>query len=153
MVAATTWAEAMSIAMRSGRRRPCGLTIRQGSTPLVNAFGRGIAKRYSRLETKHGGHSLKGAIATVDFFSSDGQAAPRRLSLVVAAPERCSPGDEWQCRVALADLYPAKVVIGLDSLDALAQALTQARAWLAELHGQGQSLSRDRAGETPFELL
>jgi len=95
---------------------------------------------------------LKGAIATVDFFASDGKGPPRRLSLVVAAPQRSSAGDEWQCRVALADLYPSKILVGLDSLDALSRALAQARVWLAELHAQGQSLSRDRAGETPFEL-
>lgn len=96
---------------------------------------------------------MKDAIATVDFFASDGQMAPRRLSLVVGAPERCSTGANWQCRVTLADLYPAQVVVGLDSLDALARALGQARAWLAELHGQGQTLTRDRSGETPFEML
>ena len=96
---------------------------------------------------------MKGAIATVDFFSSDGQDPPRRLSLVISAPERCSPGDGWQCRVALADLYPAKVVVGPDSLDALARALHQARAWLTELEEEGQKLTRDRAGKRPFELL
>jgi hypothetical protein len=55
--------------------------------------------------------------------------------------------------VALADLFPAKVVVGLDSFDALARALRQARTWLAELHGQGQRLTRDRAGKDPFELI
>ncbi len=95
---------------------------------------------------------MKGAIATVELFASDGEAPPRRLSLVVAAPERCSSGEGWECRVALADLYPAQIVVGLDSLDALARALGQARAWLAELAGRGQTLTRDRAGETPFEL-
>ena len=102
--------------------------------------------------TSGGGHSLKGAIATVDFFISAEGSAPRRLSLVLGAPERCSPGDEWQCRVALADLHPAMVVIGVDSFDALARALSQARAWLSDLDADGQRLSRDRAGETPFEL-
>lgn len=95
---------------------------------------------------------MKGAIATVDFFASEGWSEPRRLSLVISAPERTSSGEPWQCRVALADLHPVIIIVGVDSFDVLARALGQARVWIAELRQQGQTLSRDRAGEDPFEL-
>jgi hypothetical protein len=104
------------------------------------------------IECIQGGEDLKGAIAAVDFFVSDGQAKPRRLSLVISAPERSPSGETWRCRLALADLHPPIVIVGADSVDVLARALDQARIWVAELRQPGQSLTRDRAGEIPFEL-
>ncbi|MFP6655930.1 MAG: hypothetical protein VCB25_09895 [Myxococcota bacterium] len=95
---------------------------------------------------------MKGAIATVDFFASDRPSPPRRLSLVISAPERCSAGEGWECRVALADLHRPEVILGVDSFDALALAFVQARTWIAELRGQGRHLTRDREGQTPFEF-
>ena len=97
---------------------------------------------------------MKGAIATVDFFAfrtEDGSITSDRLSLVIAAPERGPSGDTWQCRVALADLVRPETVIGRDSFEALALALTQARVWIGDLRTQGRVLTRDRAGEIPFE--
>jgi hypothetical protein len=99
-----------------------------------------------------GGEALKGAIAAVEFFVSDGQTKPRRLSLAISAPERSTAEESWQCRVVLADLYPPVVIIGADSVDVLARALDQARLWLTELRQPGHALTRDRDGEVPFEL-
>jgi hypothetical protein len=95
---------------------------------------------------------LQGAIATVDFFVSDPHTAPRRVSLVISAPERCSASAGWQCRVALADMHRAKVILGIDSFDALGLAFVQARAWTEELRGQGRILTRDQEGQIPFKF-
>jgi prophage tail gpP-like protein len=95
---------------------------------------------------------VKGAIATVDFFASNSEEATVRLSLVIDSPQRCSSGEGWQCRVALADLYRPETVVGRDSIEALSLALAQARVWISELRTQGRTLTRDRAGEHPFEL-
>jgi len=99
-----------------------------------------------------GGEVLKGAIAAVEFFVSDGQTKPRRLSLAISSPERSTSDESWQCRVVLADRYPPVVIAGADSVDALARALDQARVWISELRQPGQTLTRDREGEVPFEL-
>lgn len=96
---------------------------------------------------------MKGAIASVDFFVDAASGAPRRLTLTIAAPERAAGGPGWTCRLALADLHRPQAVDGRDSVEALARAVDQARAWLAALHAQGRTLTRDRAGETPFEPL
>ena len=98
---------------------------------------------------------MKGAIATVDFFiseSEDPSKSADRFSLVIAAPERSPSGDGWQCRVALADLVRPEIVIGRDSFEALALAVGQAHVWIGSLRTQGRVLTRDRAGEIPFEL-
>ena len=95
---------------------------------------------------------MKGAIATVDFFASKPEEASDRLSLAIDSPQRCPSGVGWQCRVTLADLYPAKTIVGRDSVEALLLALTQARIWVSDLRTQGRVLTRDRAGENPFEL-
>jgi len=96
---------------------------------------------------------VRGAIATVDFFfASNTDEQSVRLSLVIDSPERCSSGEGWQCRVALADLYRPETVVGQDSIEALSLALAQARVWISELRTQGRALTRDRAGEHPFEL-
>ena len=95
---------------------------------------------------------MKGAIATVDFFASNSEKASDRLSLVIDSPQRCSSGEGWRCRVALADLHPPETVVGQDSIAALSLALTQARVWISELRAKGRVLTRDRAGESPFEL-
>jgi hypothetical protein len=95
---------------------------------------------------------VRGAIATVDFYASNAEEASVRLSLVIDSPQRCSSGEGWQCRVALADLYRPKTVVGRDSIEALSLALAEARIWIAELCTQGWALTRDRAGKNPFEL-
>lgn len=95
---------------------------------------------------------MKGAIATVDFFASNPEETSDRLSLVIDAPQRCPSGEGWQCRVALADLHRPKTLVGRDSIEALSLALTQGRVWISDLRTQGRVLSRDRAGEIPFEL-
>ena len=65
------------------------------------------------------GKEMKGAMASVEIFvfaakalaaptagsDPNGQAASRRLSLVIGTPERAPAGDPWHCRVALADLH------------------------------------------------
>jgi hypothetical protein len=95
---------------------------------------------------------VRGAIATVDFYASNADEALVRLSLVIDSPQRCSSGEGWQCRVALADLYRPKTVVGRDSIEALSLALAEAHAWISELRTQGRVLTRDRAGKNPFEL-
>ena len=95
---------------------------------------------------------MKGAIATVDLFVSNPGKAPDRLSLVIDSPQRSSSGEDWQCRVALADRYPAETVVGRDSVEALCLALARARVWIADLRANDRVLTRDRAGESPFEL-
>jgi hypothetical protein len=98
------------------------------------------------------GISVKGAIATVDFFVETGEKKIDRLSLVVGSPERNPSGEGWQCRVALADRMRPETVIGRDSFEALSLALTRARSWIGELQAEGRVLTRDRAGKVPFEL-
>ena len=95
---------------------------------------------------------MKSAIATVDFFASNRGETPDRLSLVIDSPQRSSSGEGWQCRVALADLHPPETIVGRDSVEALSLALTRARVWIADLRADGRVLTRDRAGESPFEL-
>ena len=102
---------------------------------------------------------MKSAIATVEIFAVVASAdfsgrsdSPKRLSLAIGAPERCPSGNGWQCRVVLADLYPAETVVAENSVEALAGAMDRAREWVAELRAQGCSLSRDRAGEFTFEF-
>ena len=104
------------------------------------------------LDRANHGESVKGAIATVDFFASNLEGALDRLSLVIESPQRCSSGEGWQCRVALADLYPPEAVVGRDSIEALSLAMNQARDWISDLRTQGRAITRDRAGENPFEL-
>ncbi|MCR9094307.1 MAG: hypothetical protein NXI30_08825 [bacterium] len=110
---------------------------------------------------------MKGAIASVELFaaeaaeaanaadgadSAEAAGARTRLTLTLSAPERASDGGAWVCRVALANLHRPIEVAGPDSVTALASALAQARAWLAELRAQGKTLFRDRTGESAFEL-
>jgi hypothetical protein len=104
------------------------------------------------IEPANDGEAVKRAIATVDIFASNPEGASDRLSLVIDSPQRCSSGEGWQCRVALADVYPAETVVGRDSIEALSLALTRARDWISDLRTQGRALTRDRAGESPFEL-
>jgi hypothetical protein len=49
-------------------------------------------------------------------------------------------------------LHRPESVVGRDSIEALSLALAQARVWISELCTQGWTLTRDRAGERPFEL-
>ncbi|HIF94515.1 MAG TPA: hypothetical protein EYQ60_15550 [Myxococcales bacterium] len=98
------------------------------------------------------GEVLKGAIAAVEFFVSDGQNRPQRLSLAISAPVRSTSEGSWRCRVVLADRYPPAVIDGADSVDVLARALDQARVWITELRQPGHALTRDREGDFPFEL-
>ena len=95
---------------------------------------------------------MKNAIATVEIFALREGESARRLTLVIARPERTEQGDPWSCRVALADLHRARTVHALDSFLALSRALELARGWLAELESSGLSLARDRAGAEPFLL-
>ncbi len=95
---------------------------------------------------------MKGAIATVEFFASNGEEKPDRLNLVIDAPTRCPSGEGWQCRVALANLHAAETIVGRDSVEVLSLALNRARSWISDLRTQGRVLTRDLAGENPFEL-
>ncbi len=95
---------------------------------------------------------MKNAIATVDFFTTSEAEGTRRLSLVITAPERAPAGEGWQCRVALADVHRPETVVGRDSVEALWHAISLGRSWVAELDSAGRILTRDRAGEIPFEL-
>jgi hypothetical protein len=97
---------------------------------------------------------VKGAIASVEIYafaaSAQPVASPRRLSLVIGAPERAPSGDAWHCRVALADLHRPRTLAGRDSFEALALGVACARDWLAALADEGFDLFRDRAGVEPF---
>jgi hypothetical protein len=102
---------------------------------------------------------MKGAIASVEIFVFEGPArgaapggTPRRLSLVIGAPERSPAGESWQCRVSLADLHRPQTCEGRDSIEALFLAVAQAKWWLAALQAEGGVLARDRAGAEPFLL-
>lgn len=102
---------------------------------------------------------MKGAIASVEIFvfEAPGHGAaprgtPRRLSLVIGAPERSPTGEAWQCRVTLADLHRPRTCEGRDSIEALFLAVAQAKAWLAGLQATGCLLTRDRAGAEAFPL-
>ena len=128
--------------MKVERDRGAGSTVREGI----------VGEGWVPLERANDGESVKGAIATVDFFASNPEGALDRLSLVIDSPQRCSSGEGWQCRVALADLYQPETVVGRDSVEALSLAMTQARDWISDLRTQGRALTRDRAGENPFEL-
>ncbi|MEZ4332370.1 MAG: hypothetical protein R3F35_11485 [Myxococcota bacterium] len=76
---------------------------------------------------------------------------PRRLSLVIGAPERAPGGDAWHCRIVLADHHRPDVLEGRDSMEALLRAVDRAHAWLAALRADGMRLCRDRAGLEPLE--
>ncbi len=94
---------------------------------------------------------MKGAIASVEIFVfAAASERPRRLSLVIGTPERAPGTERWQCRVALADLHRPQVFEGRDSVEALFQAVEQARGWLAALEAEGCRLARDRAGSEPL---
>jgi hypothetical protein len=97
---------------------------------------------------------VKGAIASVELFADAGSAegSRTRLTLTISAPERAVDRETWVCRIALANLHRPTEVAGVDSVTALAAALAQARAWLAELAAQGTTLFRARSGEARFEL-
>ncbi len=97
---------------------------------------------------------MKGAIASVELFADAGSAegSRTRLTLTISAPERAVDRETWVCRIALANLHRPTEVAGVDSVTALAAALAQARAWLAELAAQGTTLFRARSGEARFEL-
>lgn len=111
---------------------------------------------------------MKSAIASLEIYAfategaSDGAAPiglarsdagrPRRLSLVIGAPERAPTGDAWHCRVVLADLHRPQTLAGRDSMEALLRAVGRARAWLDALRAEGLLLYRDRAGLEPLEL-
>jgi len=117
---------------------------------------------------------MKGAIASVEIFVFEGAlpeaadrdavarrgpdsgsehgSGPRRLSLVIGAPERSPAGDGWQCRVALADLHRPQTCEGRDSVESLLLAVARAKAWLAELEAGGFALARDRAGVVPLSM-
>ena len=97
---------------------------------------------------------MKGAIASVELFADAGSedGGRTRLTLTISAPERAVDRETWVCRIALADLHRPMEVAGVDSVTALAAALDQARAWLAELAAQGTTLFRGRSGEIRFEL-
>ena len=101
---------------------------------------------------------MKGAIASVEIFSARDEGPPRRMTLTVTAPTRSSgegvpDGNEWECRVALADLHRPTTVVGGDSVAVLTAALDLARDWLAELRDQGFTLYRDPACHSRFETL
>lgn len=95
---------------------------------------------------------MKGAIASVEIFAFETPSRPRRLTLTITAPERAESASGWLCRVSLADLRRPRTVTAPDSVTALAGALAVARGWLGELTAQGVALTRDRTGETVFEL-
>ena len=95
---------------------------------------------------------MRGAIASVEIYAFEGGASPRRLSLTIAAPERCPGGEGWQCRVALANFHRPATVTAQDSVAALALAIERARGWVADLRAQGLVLARDRAGQSAFEF-
>jgi hypothetical protein len=96
---------------------------------------------------------VKGAIASIEIFAFENDASPRRLSLTIAAPERCPAGEGWLCRVALADLHRPETVRGVDSVAALMGAMDRAREWVADLRAEGLVLCRDRAGKSAFESV
>jgi hypothetical protein len=102
---------------------------------------------------------MKGAIASVEIFvfeapelGAELRGTPRRLSLVIGAPERSPAGEAWQCRVTLADLHRPQTCEGRDSIEALFLAVAQASSWLGALQAEGFVLARDRAGVEPFAL-
>lgn len=97
---------------------------------------------------------MKGAIASVELFADalSQEEGRTRLTLTISAPERAVDRGTWVCRIALANLHRPMEVAGVDSVTALAAALDQARAWLAELAAQGTTLFRGRTGQARFEL-
>ena len=102
---------------------------------------------------------MKGAIASVEIFVFEApepgaplRGSPRRLSLVIGAPERSPAGEAWQCRVTLADLHRPRTCEGRDSIEALFVAVAQAKSWLGALQAEGCVLARDRAGAEVFPL-
>ena len=97
---------------------------------------------------------MRDAIATVEIFAISTQAdeRPRRMTLVLSSPERSADGDQWCCRVALADLHRPEIVHAPDSVLALSRALDRARGWLLDLESRGLVLARDRSGSRPFSL-
>ena len=100
---------------------------------------------------------MKGAIASVEIFvfekgdARNADAKPRRLTLTMTAPLK-NPDGSWSSRVALADLHRPETHTADDSVSTLARSLARAEAWLSELRAEGAFLSRDRAGETTFNL-
>ena len=95
---------------------------------------------------------MKGAMASVEIWAVSAGSAPRRLSLVLAAPERAPDGVAWHCRVALADLHRPQTVAGRDSVEALLAAVGHARGWIEALQAEGHALFRDRGASEPFSF-
>lgn len=95
---------------------------------------------------------MKGAVATVEIFAVVAGQAPRRLSLVLGAPERVPGSEAWSCRVALADLHRPELAEGRDSVEALLRAVERARTWIEALRAEGHDLYRDRGANEPFFL-
>ena len=96
---------------------------------------------------------MKGAIASVEIFVRREGEETRRLSLTITQPERAEGGDDWCCRGALANLHRPCTVSGRDSVEALVAAIARSRGWLSGLIADGFVLTRDRAGQVPFELF
>jgi hypothetical protein len=95
---------------------------------------------------------MKGAIASVEIYALRGDEPIERLSLVVSAPSLASDGQEWTCRVALANVHRPEEVVARDSVEVLARALARARDWLVGLEASGYALYRDRGHREPYRF-
>ena len=95
---------------------------------------------------------MKNAIAATEVFGVTPDGERKRLTVAVGAPARGPRGQDWQCKVTIADVLRPTAVAGGDSFEALFRAVASVREHLAGLQAQGWSLSLDEAGREALDV-
>jgi hypothetical protein len=95
--------------------------------------------------------AVRTTIASSEIFGIDPDGVTKRLTLAVGSPKRVDGEPGWQCRVAVVDILRPTMVVGDDSLVALATAIARIRRLLGELCALGWSFSLDPAGREPID--
>lgn len=94
---------------------------------------------------------MKTTIACQEFYGAPPGGPRQRLTVAVGAPVRGAADEFWSCKVAIADVLRPTVVVGDDSFEALARAVSWVRQHLAGMRAEGWQFSTDGAGRRPFD--
>ena len=94
---------------------------------------------------------MKTTIACQEFYAARPGSQRQRLTVAVGTPVRSTADDSWSCKVAIADVLRPTVIIGDDSFEALARAVSWVRQHLADMRAEGWEFSTDREGRDRFD--
>jgi hypothetical protein len=94
---------------------------------------------------------VKTTIACQEFYGAPPGGERQRLTVAVGRPVHSTTDDFWSCKVAIADVLRPTVVVGGDSFEALARAVSWVRQHLAGMRAEGWEFSSDREGRDRFD--